>query len=121
MMKNWFLALGLCVGMVGCQDNGDHIITEMTFITGSELVDCGQGFVPSPPRKNCFAANTPSNKQGVYLFEKEGQSGGISGFQFEVGFEYTLLVSEYKQKNPIPDGSCCVYTFIKIVDKKKAP
>lgn len=59
--------------------------------------------------------------------KEEGDSEGwkvllldaIQGFQYEVGYEYTLRVNKYNIPNPPQDGSSIGYKLIKTISKKK--
>ena len=104
-MKKLSVLLFICVFTFSCENN-DLTINEKTLIIASKKADC-VGLVP----QKCLLAKEKTSENWEYFYD------GISGFIYEEGFEYKILVSEKEIENPPQDASSLKTTLIKIISK----
>ncbi len=104
MMKNLFVFLGICFVFIACSGNGS---TERIVIA-SEQADCiGVG-----PQK-CFLIKFEGSNDWEFLYS------GISGFNYEPGYEYVIEIKKEKVANPAADQSSINYIFVKEISKSR--
>ncbi|MBK8987783.1 MAG: META domain-containing protein [Chloroflexi bacterium] len=77
-----------------------------TLYVGSELVDC----VGVAPQKCMQVRENPADAYTLFYQQ-------ITGFTFEPGYEYELLVTVTTIENPPADGSSLQYTLVNIVSQ----
>lgn len=104
-MKKITIIFLIMFSIISCENN-DIMSIEKTLIIASKQVDC-IGFVP----QKCFLVKENSAQNWEYLFES------ISGFTYEEGFEYEVLVSEKEIENPPQDASSIQTSLIKVISK----
>jgi len=98
----------LLSSIISCEDSENTKEEEKTYIVASEKRNCvGVG------SQKCFLVK--NNKQDNWQFFYTA----ITGFEYEEGFEYELLVSEKEIENPPQDTSSVEYILIKVVSKVK--
>lgn len=103
-MKHLFFFLSLLV-LVSCSDASETL--ENTFIIASQRLEC-QGEAP----QQCLLVKTNENQQNWQFFYAE-----ITGFNYQEGYEYVIVVEETSIKNPPQGGSSIAYTLIEIISK----
>lgn len=90
-------------------DNTDNSATErVTLIVASEMTDC----VGVAPQKCLLVKENPSQQDWHYFYSN------IDGFNYEPGFEYTLLIDKVPRKNVAQDQSSIDYRLVKAQSKK---
>ncbi|WP_299666921.1 DUF4377 domain-containing protein [uncultured Polaribacter sp.] len=100
------IAFSVILFFASCENSNDVSEIEKTYIIASKQIDC-QGVGP----QKCFLIkeNQQESWQNFY--------SAISGFEYEEGFEYEILVSEKEIENPPQDSSSIAYTLIKVISK----
>ncbi len=81
---------------------------EKTLFIASKTINC-IGVIP----QQCLLVKTKDKEDWEYFYST------ISGFNYEEGFEYVIVVLEEKVNNPIEDSSSSKYSLIKIESKIK--
>lgn len=81
-----------------------------TLYISSETQPCVAGV----RKMYCMQVKWNKNEKNYSLFYEQ-----IEGFDYEVGNEYELLVSEEKVENPPADASSVKYKLVKMVSKTK--
>ena len=103
-MKKLILLL-IITCAISCDDDNSKEIKK-TLIIASKKADC-VGFIP----QKCFIIKENEQQDWKYFYDS------ISGFEYEEGFEYEILVSEKEIKNPPQDASSIKTTLIKVISK----
>lgn len=93
--------------LFSCEKN-ENSLQQKTIIVTSKKVDC-EGFIP----QECFLIKEQKEDNWQFLYNQ------IIGFNYEIGFEYVLLVSKEKIENPPQDSSSIIYTLLEVVSKEK--
>lgn len=73
---------------------------------GNKLVDC-TGVAP----QKCMLVKTKVSDDWEYFYDQ------ISGFQYQIGYSYTLLVKLKPVENPAQDASSIAYELIELIEK----
>lgn len=87
-------------------DGKEEKLNVKTFYVGAEQVDC----VGVGPQK-CLLIKENIEDEYTFFYDN------ISGFEWEAGFEYELLVSVTDVENPPADASSLSYELIEVVSK----
>lgn len=103
-MKHLFFFLSVFV-LVSCNDSSETL--ENRFIIASQTIEC-QG----EAQQQCLLVKTTENQQNWQFFYSE-----ITGFNYQEGYEYVIVVEETSIKNPPQDGSSIAYKLIEIISK----
>ncbi|MCC8035709.1 MAG: DUF4377 domain-containing protein [Rikenellaceae bacterium] len=92
-----------CAGNRSRPNGGTEVWT-----VASEMVDCiGVG-----PQK-CLLIKPPGETRWQFLY------GGISGFDYEPGFEYVISVHRIRVENPPMDASSVLYVLDRVISKER--
>ena len=84
--------------------------TQKTIYVGPSLVDC----VGVAPQKCMQVKESPESDYTLYYSQ-------IDGFEFEEGYEYTLVVREEKIENPPADAPDRKWVLVSVESKTPAP
>ena len=99
------LSILIClVTLVSC---GGEQSETLTMWIGPQLSDC-TGVAPM----KCMNVRYSEDAEWELFYEK------ISGFDYEEGFSYQLVVERSKVKDPPADASSYSYTLVELVDKQ---
>lgn len=104
-MKKIIFIFYICTTIIACEDN-NFLTAEKTLIVASKKADC-VGLVP----QKCLLVKEKTAQNWQYFYDE------ISGFTYEEGFEYEIIVSEREIENPPQDASSLATTLIKIISK----
>lgn len=104
MIKRRLFALFVLLALSACApiDADDSQI----MYVGSELVDC----IGVAPQK-CMLVKSKMSDDWEYFYDQ------ISGFQYQVGYSYKLLVKLTPVENPAQDASSIAYELIELIEK----
>lgn len=84
--------------------------TQLTLYVAPSAVDC-VGVGP----QQCLLVREQPGDDWSYFYET------ITGFTYEPGYTYTLLVERRRVDNPPADGSSFQYSLLRILAKEAAP
>ncbi|QXP66164.1 DUF4377 domain-containing protein [Polaribacter sp. AHE13PA] len=104
-MKLKSIILVVFMLIISCEKNNLHI-NEKTIMIASAKVNC----VGVAPQK-CLLTKEEGAEDWGYFYSS------ITGFNYEEGFEYEVLISEKNIENPPQDASSKEYTLIKVISK----
>lgn len=107
-----FAVILIMMGIVGCSSSEDEPIEKKTTVT--LLVSHETGY---------YSGMVDGMHEGMLIKEKGQMSWNpcsftcITGFTYEKGYDYELLVTKITNNPPMADGGAYRYELIKIVDK----
>ncbi len=99
----------VCTLCLSCSDENESRELNMWIASHTETVTEPVGGV----KRSCMMYKLDESANWMPL------SSHIEGFQYEVGFEYVLLVRMTPIKKPMQDQSDVSYSLIRILSKKK--
>lgn len=104
-MKNFSCILFFSLILFSCSES-DLISSEKTLVVASKKADCvGVDY------QKCLLIKENETENWQYFY------GSITGFTYQEGFEYVLLVSEKIIDNPPQDSSSKETILIKIISR----
>ncbi|PDP69743.1 DUF4377 domain-containing protein [Tannerella forsythia] len=109
MHKLLMVIFAVCTLCLSCSDENESRELNMWIASHTEMVTDPVGGV----KRSYMMYKLDESANWMPL------SSHIDGFQYEVGFEYVLLVRETPIKKPMQDQSDVSYSLIRILSKTK--
>ena len=106
IFRSGMMLIVICLSAAGCQLFTEPDETLLMYVA-PETVTC-LGFV----QQQCLQIRFDPSGERELLYD------GIRGFDFEPGFEYTLLVRRHRIEDPPQDSSSIEYTLLRTVEKR---
>lgn len=107
LFSAWLMVLILYTA--ACDKNSEGtVVPGQKLYVADHVVDC-EGVFP----QKCLLVRESPGDEWTYFYD------GITGFTYEPGYSYTLLIKEKRIKNPPADASGIQYSLIKVLQKLK--
>ncbi|EEI93266.1 hypothetical protein HMPREF0765_1068 [Sphingobacterium spiritivorum ATCC 33300] len=105
--------LGMVLLSMACMKEERDVVRHVEMIVASKYTTCEPSYGVKVP--DCLIVTEAKNNNNTYYLAKSE----ITGFSYELGFEYRILVKATKLANPPMDSGDTEFELIKVISKTK--